>query len=139
MTSILKGKIIVRRPGVIIGRDPEPGDISNLADEAVDRLEKLMTRDEEFTARFGKWRRPEHLPKYPIEAWAHTRITWSRVDPGILEAAAFVRAFPEKTDRVLVGEIARFCAEGVFDKYATDTTLRVFRLDLLRRLDEVGF
>lgn len=120
-------------------RDPEPGEIDNLVEEAVERFTRLTTRDDEFTRRFGKWRRPDHLPRYPIEKWAQTRISWSRVDPGIVEATAFVRSFPEKTDRVLVGEIARFCAEGIYDKYATDETLRIFRLDLLRRLDEVGF
>lgn len=130
-------RYIVRRPGVIIGR--EDPDVEHLVDEAVDRFEKLTTRDDEFTSRFGKWKRPEHLPKFPIEKWANELITWSRIDPGILEAASFVRSFPERTDQVLVGEIARFCAEAVFDKYATDTTLRVFRFDLLRRLDEVGF
>lgn len=137
-TQIKSGKIVVHRPGVLIG-DPDPGAVDNLVDESVERLEKLTTRDEEFTARFGKWRRPEHLPRYPIEAWANVHVQWSRVESGILEAADFVLAFPEKTDRVLVGEITRFCAEGVHDEFATDKTLKIFRLDLLRRLDEVGF
>jgi hypothetical protein len=130
--------LIVRRPGIHV-RDPEPGEIENLVDETVERFKKLTTRDEEFARRFGKWNRPEHLPRYPIERWANTLISWSRIEPGIVEAEPFVRAFPERTDRVLVGEIARFCAEGIHGKFATDETLRIFRLDLLRRLDEVGF
>ena len=138
MAQIREGRIVVRPPGVNI-RDPGDGEIDSLVEEAVDRLGKLTTRDDEFGRRFGRWRRPEHLPRYPIEAWANRLITWSRVESGIIEAAPFVRSFPEKADRVLVGEIARFCAEAVHDRYATDTTLRVFRLDLLRRLDAVGF
>lgn len=139
MSNLIKsGKIVVRRPGVFV-RDPEPGELDRLADEAVARFERLTARDDEFTARFGKWRRPEHLPRYPIEAWANARITWSRDVSGIVEAAAFVRSFPDPADQVLVGEIARFCAEGIHGRFATDETLRIFRLDLLRRLDEVGF
>lgn len=138
MAQNISGGVIVRRPGVNV-RDPEDGEIDELVEEAVERFGKLTTRDDEFVKRFGRWRRPDCLPRYPIEDWAERMITWSRVDPGIIEAAPFVRSFPEKADRVLVGEIARFCAEAVHDKYATDTTLRVFRLDLLRRLDAVGF
>lgn len=139
MPSKIDSKVVVRRPGVNLEREPEPGEVENLVDEAVARFERLTTRDEEFERRFGRWRRPGHLPRYPIETWANRLITWSPVDPGIVEAAEFVRSFPERADRVLVGEIARFCAEALDGKYATDQTLRIFRLDLLRRLDAVGF
>jgi hypothetical protein len=133
-------RLVVRRPAIRVGGpEPDPGKMKALVEEAVSRLDKLTDRDEEFLRRFGKWRRPEHLPKYPIEAWANTRIYWSDVEDGIVEAAPFVRSFPEKADRILVGEVARFCAEAIHGRFATDETMRIFRLDLLRRLDDLGF
>lgn len=139
MSSDSGSRTVVRRPGVHLGRTPEPVEIENLVDEAVERFGRLTGRDEEFERRFGRWRRPGHLPRHPIETWANRLIRWSEFDPGIVEAAEFVRMFPERTDRVLVGEIARFCAEAIDGKHATDQTLRIFRIDLLRRLDAVGF
>ncbi len=139
-TQIKSGRGIVVRPGVHLdARDPEPGEVDRLVDEAVARFERFTDRDAEFERRFGRWRRPEHLPRYPIERWANRLLRWSEHDPGIVEAAAFVRSFPDRADRTLVAEIARFCAEAIEGKFATDKTLNLFRLDLLRRLDAVGF
>lgn len=132
------GKFMRVRPAVVVG-DADPRRIDRLVEEAIARLEKLTDRDEEFRRRFGKWTRPGHSPKYPIERWAAAWVRWHPNLEGILDVEHFVRSFPDKADRVIVGEIARFVAEEYMDKFATDKTLNTFRIDLLRRLDSVGF
>lgn len=132
------GKMMRIRPAVVAGAD-DPRRIDRLVEEAVARLEKLTDRDEEFRRRFGQWTRPSHAPKYPIETWAAAWVRWHPNLEGILDVEGFVKSFPDKADRVIVGEIARFVAEEYMDKFATDKTLNTFRIDLLRRLDDVGF
>lgn len=128
-------KMIVRRPGVYVSE----GRLDGMVEEAVARLDPLVARDEEFLRRFGRWTRPSHAPKYPIETWANAWIRWDPRGDGIVDIEPFVRCFPDRADQVLIGEIARFVVEEVIGKFATDETLRVFRLSLLRRLDDVGF
>ena len=132
------GKFMRVRPGVIVA-EADARQIDRLVEEAVARLTKLTDRDEEFVRRFGKWTRPEHTPKYPIEAWAEAHVRWHPNLEGILDVEHFVKSFPDPADRTIVGEIARFVAEEYMDKFCTDKTLNTFRLDLLRRLDVVGF
>jgi hypothetical protein len=126
------------RPGVVVA-DDDPRRIDRLVDEAIARLEKLTNRDEEFHRRFGRWTRPDHAPKYPIEAWAAAWVRWHPNLEGIIDVEHFVKSFPDKADRVIIGEIARFVAEEYVDKFVTDKTLKSFRIEFLRRLDAVGF
>lgn len=136
-------KLIVRRPGMRPGPHVSEGKLASAIDgmveEAVDRLTKLTGRDGEFVRQFGRWTRPSHAPKYPIETWATAYIRWDPRGDGIVDVAPFLQCFPEKSDRIVIGEIARFVVEEIINKFATDETLRVFRLSLCRRLDTVGF
>lgn len=117
----------------------EEGTLNEIVDEAVERFRKYASRDEEFVARFGRWRRPGHAPTYPVELWANRWIRWHPEMDGVIDVERFVRSFPDKADRVLVGEIARFVSEPSIGLFATDKTLNSFRIELLRRLDAVGF
>lgn len=114
-------------------------DIAKLVAEATERLDPLMAEDQAFERHFGRFRRPDAAPRYPVDRWAREHIRWSEHEPGIIEAARFIRCFPDPADHAVVGEIARFCAERIEGEFATDKTLNVFRLRLLRRLESVGF
>jgi len=112
--------------------------LDGIVEEAVERLGKFQTRDAEFEARFGKWTRPEFAKRYPLEAWVNKFIHFSPVEEGIIDVKPFLlRMAPE--DRRIAGEIARFVSEEVEGKWATDSTLKMFRLSFARRLDACGF
>lgn len=130
-------RILVRRRPVVDHLDERS--LDRIVEEAVERFRPLEARDDAFTRHFGKWKRPDNSPTYPIERWVNTRICWHRCGDGIVDAELFVRAFPDKADKVLVGEICRFVVEEYEGKFATDDTLRAFRTNLLRRLDAVGY
>jgi hypothetical protein len=136
-------KLIVRRPGLRPGPHVDDaklrGAIDGMVEEAVDRLTKLTGRDGEFVRRFGRWTRPSRAPRYPIVEWATACVRWDPRGDGVVDVERFLNCFPEKSDRIVIGEIARFVVEEVMGKFATDETLRVFRLSLCRRLDSVGF
>lgn len=112
--------------------------LQQMAEEATERLRSLEGRDAEFTRQFGKWTRPDSAPKYPIERWAK-EVRWHPFGEGILDAAPFIRRFPDPADHAVVGEVARFVAEEYQGDFATDKTLRSFRVNLIRRLDAVGY
>jgi hypothetical protein len=131
------GKVLVRRHPVVDQIDEKALDA--IVEEAIERFRPLEDRDAEFVRRFGKWTRPDNSPSYPIERWAMTRIRWDPRGDGIIDAAAFVTAFPDTADRTIVGEVCRFVAEEYEGKFATDDTLRSFKINLLRRLDAVGY
>jgi hypothetical protein len=136
-------KLIVRRPGLRPGPHVDAGKlgraVDGLVEEAVERLSKLTDRDDQFLRRFGRWARPSHAPKYPIETWVTAYVRWDPRGDGVVDVEPFVKCFPERADRVVIGEICRFVVEEILGEFATDETLRVFRLSLLRRLDAVGF
>lgn len=118
----------MKRPGVIV---------DSLVDEAIERNRNLISRDEEFIARFGKWERPAFARRYGLERMMQL-IDWSRIDPSILECAPFINQLAPE-DRRIAGEIARFCLEEIEGKPATNSTLTQFRLTFARRLDACGF
>lgn len=130
-------RLRVRRRPVIDSVDPRALDA--IVEEAVERFRPLEARDAEFARRFGKWTRPDTVPRYPVEVWAKTRIRWDPRGDGVVDAAAFVRTFPDPADRTIVGEIARFVVEEYEGRFATDETLRLIKTNLLRRLDAVGY
>lgn len=106
--------------------------------EAIERtIERNTQRDPEFLSRFGRWQRPSFAPKYDLDRMKHL-IRWSPFEKGIIDAAPFINSL-QKFDRVIAGEIAKFTAEEVHGKHATDKVLNTFKLQFLRRLSEVGF
>ena len=113
----------------------------NLLDDVVDRLTKYTHRDDEFEARFGKWKRPDHLWKYDLKA-ATALIFYE--GPGrarVFRCVEFVRYFASD-ERFLVGEILRFIFEEYDDnakKPSGDKTLLSFRIKVQRRLDALGY
>ncbi len=129
-------KIRVQRRATI--NELDDNSLDRIVDEAIERFRPLETRDADFERRFGKWYRPDQSLKYPIEQWVN-RIVWHACGNGIIDADRFVKSFPDRADRTIVGEICRFVTEEYEGKFATDTTLRSFRANLLRRLDLVGY
>lgn len=115
-----------------------PGSVvSSLVEEALARLEKYTGRDAEFLARFGRWERPSFAPRYNLDALV-ALVRWSPWDPSILDAEPLIlHLAPE--DRRIAAEIARFVAEEYENAPASDVTLKLFRLNLARRLDACGF
>lgn len=111
--------------------------VKELVDETVAKLERFTTRDEEFEARFGRWKRPDFMPKYKLEAFSGL-IRYSCIDKEIIDAAPFIKQLRVE-DRFLAAEIARFEFETIKDEPATDKTLNTFRLSFLRRLSALGF
>lgn len=112
--------------------------LSDVAEEAAERTTRFTRRDAEFAQRFGRWQRPDFMPRYDLERHRHL-ICWHPHQEGVLDVDPFLRTLRLKEDRQIAGEIARFVAEEFFDKPATDKTLGLFRLHLLRRLDACGF
>lgn len=110
--------------------------ILDLAGELTERLVKHVARDREFENRFGRWRRPEFARRYPLDEMKHL-IRFSP-DGQVLDAGPFVLALAPE-DRYVAADVARFTFEEFQDAPATDKTLNLFRLHLLRRLDVVGF
>jgi hypothetical protein len=104
---------------------------------AAERLGRFTERDEDFEARFGRWRRPSFARRYPLEEMKHL-VDWSWLDREILDLAPFVSVLA-KEDRYIAGEVARFVYEEIEGKPATDKTLNTFRLHFLRRLDALGY
>ena len=113
-----------------------------LAGDAVDKLAPFLAGDEEFEKKFGKWARPEHLPRYPLERWAKLLGYGAPLNvqqDRVIEAEAFLACFP-KFERSIVARIVEFVYdEMASEKRAGDKTLNLFRLQLIRRLENVGF
>ena len=112
-----------------------------LVDDAVDRLTKYTHRDDEFEARFGKWKRPETLRTYDLKAATSLIIYEGPGRARVFRCVEFVRYFAPD-ERFLLGEILRFVFEEYDDnakKPSGDKTLLSFRIEVHRRLDALGY
>lgn len=113
-------------------------DLPPAVQEAIERTIRNNTqRDPEFVSRFGRWQRPSFAPRYNLDRMKGL-IRWSPHEEGIIDAAPFIKSL-HKVDQVIAGEIAKFTAEEIHGKPATDKTLNTFKLQFFRRLAEVGF
>lgn len=112
-------------PGVII------------AEEGIERLAKHTHRDAEFASRIHNWMRPEGAPRYDLDR-RKSLIRWLPTEEGVLDVELFLRSL-QPPDRVKAAEVAMWVAEEFAAKPATDKTLNMFRLNLLRRLDACGY
>lgn len=108
-----------------------------LVDKTVDNLERHTHRDDEFERQFGRFSRPDGMPRYDLLRRARL-ISWSSDQEGIIEAAPFIRSLLE-CDRPVAGQIARFTAEEFEGEPASDTILNRFRNHYFRRLVMVGY
>lgn len=108
-----------------------------LIEDGLERLTRYTTRDREFEAHMGKWTRPPHLRRYPLERF-QSLIRWHPADKSTLDVAPLIRSL-DKHDRFIAGEIARFVAEEFLNQPASDTVLHRFACQYLRRLDSCGF
>lgn len=108
-------------------------------DEAVERLRRFTERDAEFAGEMERrrWSRPGSAVRYDLDA-RKSLITWSAVDPNILDVKRFVRSFAV-VDRTTAAEVAIWVSEEFHGRFATDKTLNLIRLNILRRLDACGF
>ena len=112
--------------------------MKQLIEEAVERLGRHADRDDEFIARFGRFRRPEFAARYPLMELLRRFVRWDPLGESVIDVSGFVRGLREE-DRRIAGEIARFVCEAYEGRPATDKTLNLFILDYGRRLDACGF
>ena len=117
---------------------PGPTHRGAVVEEATERLAVFTRRDAEFARRFGRWQRPDFMPRYDLER-LQALVRWHPDQVGVLDIEPLLRMLRCREDRKIAGEIARFVAEEFVDAPATDKTLGLFRLHLLRRLDACGF
>lgn len=110
---------------------------NRLLEFAINRINKTTNRDREFLAQFGSWTRPKFARRYDLEKMQYL-IDWGIHDKSILDVVPFIKNLAFE-DRIIAGEIARFCEEEIHDKFATDKNLKIFRLSFIRRLDACGF
>lgn len=106
-------------------------------DAAIDSTSAIVERDNEFLRQFGNWERPGFAQRYDLDKMKDL-INWSVYDSSILDVAPFIKRLAEE-DQYIAAEIARFCEEEIHDKYATNSNLKKFRLNFIRRLDACGF
>jgi hypothetical protein len=112
--------------------------VDQLVEEAVERLRRFEDRDAEFERRFGKWTRPSFARRYDLQRLVNLHVRWLPEIEGILDVKPLLMQLAPE-DRRIAAEIARFVSEEYEGKFATDKTLKTFRLDLARRLDACGF
>jgi hypothetical protein len=106
-------------------------------DAAINSTNEIAKRDNEFLNQFGNWKRPEFARRYDLDSMKNL-INWSVHDKTILDVAPFIKRLA-KEDQYIAGEIAKFCEEEIHDKFCTDSNLKIFRLNFIRRLDACGF
>ena len=117
-----------------MGRNGSPG---VLVDAAVGHLEQLTARDREFESDFGSYRRPAFARRYPLEGLL-ALVRYAPNLPEVIDVAPFVLALAEE-DRWMAGEVARWVYAEFEHAPATDKTLGMFRLNLARRLEALGY
>lgn len=117
-------------------------DIDKITNLAIDRLlevhEKYDYKDRKFEELFGSFERPSFARKYNVKLLVNRYVNYSLYDESIIDVAPMIRSL-NKEDRYIVAEIVRFVYQYYDSKYATDKTLNLFKLELIKRLEDCGF